>query len=181
MAKKKSEAFEKQNLVILILLIIFFILTILLYFIFNINLLDYSKSENNSSQIIVNEVIDGDTFKLSSGETIRLICIDAPEQNKKGYEESKEFLSSLILNKEVRLEKDISNIDSYGRLLRYVYVNITENSCAFEPPNPNEFSNQTCISSDIKEIFVNKEIIKNNHGTLFPYGNDTKRCSEIAN
>lgn len=183
MAKKRSEAFEKQNMFILIMLIIFFILTILLYFIFNIFSLDNKSVSENSPQITVSKVIDGDTFELSSGETVRLICIDAPEKNKKGYEESKQFLSNLILNRQVRLEKDSSETDSYGRLLRYVYINITTDSCSFEPSNPSEISDQTCTGSDIKtkEIFVNKEIIKNGHGTLFPYKNNTKRCSEIAN
>ena len=161
--KKKSEAFERQNIAILVILIIFFILTISLYFIFNISLLDYSKSENNSnsdnnpSQIIVSRVIDGDTFELSSGEIIRLICIDSPEKTQKGYEEANQFLSDLILNKEPRLEKDVSDKDEYGRLLRYVYVNDSN-----------------------KEVFVNKELVKQGYATVFPYGNDTKRCNEIA-
>jgi len=167
MAKKKSEAFQKQNLIILIVLVIFFILTISLYFIFNISSLDSSKSEGNSvsensnSQIIASRIIDGDTFESSSGETVRLICVDTPEQNKKGYEEAKQFLSNLILNKQVRLEKDVSDKDEYGRLLRYVYFNFS-------------------IPSYEKEIFINKEIVKQSYGVLFPYGNDTKRCNEIA-
>lgn len=186
MAKKKSEAFQKQNLLILVLLIIFFILTISLYFIFNVFSLDYSKQDNkpknNFSQIIVSRIIDGDTFEISSGETVRLICVDTPEKNKKGYEEAKQFLSDLILNKQVRLEKDNSETDSYGRLLRYAYVNITSDSCSFEPPKQNELSDQTCVGSttNTKEVFVNREIVKKGYGVIFSYGNDTKKCSEIA-
>ena len=157
MVKKKSEAFEKQNLVILILLIVFFILTISLYFVFKITSLDYSSPDTNDSKIIVSEVIDGDTFKLSSGETVRLICVDAPEKNTKGYEEAKKFLSDLILNKEVRLEKDVSEIDAYGRLLRYVYLNESG-----------------------EDIFVNKEIVRAGYGEPWPYGNDTAKCGEIG-
>ncbi|MBU7046251.1 MAG: hypothetical protein HXS54_07400 [Theionarchaea archaeon] len=44
-------------------------------------------------------VIDGDTFKLESGETVRLIGIDAPELSQPGDEESREYLTQLILNK----------------------------------------------------------------------------------
>ncbi|MFA5724265.1 MAG: thermonuclease family protein [Candidatus Pacearchaeota archaeon] len=178
--KKKSEAFEKQNLAILVLLLVFFILTLSLYFVFKISLLDYSKPNINSSEIIVSEIIDGDTFKLSSGETVRLICVDAPEKNKKGYEEAKVFLSDLILNKQVRLEKDISDKDSYGRLLRYVYVEMPSLGCSFEPSTLGELSDETCVGISTNEVFVNKEIVKNNYGILFSYGNDTKRCSEIA-
>lgn len=160
---KKSEAFEKQNLIILILLLIFFMITLSFYFIFDVSSKEYSSESNNStdSSLIVTKIIDGDTFEISSGETVRLICIDTPEQNQKGYDESKSFLSQLILNKQIRLEKDVSNTDSYGRLLRYVYVN-----------SSSESSN--------KEIFINKELVKNGYATLFPYGNDTKRCNEIA-
>ncbi|MEK6859239.1 MAG: thermonuclease family protein [Nanoarchaeota archaeon] len=162
---KKSEAFEKQNLAILIILLIFFMITIAFYFIFNVSLKDnainknetINQSQNNST--IASRIIDGDTFELASGEIIRLICIDAPEKNKNGFDESRQFLSDLILNRQIRLEKDVSDKDSYGRLLRYVYVN--------------------SISQQNEEIFVNKELVKQGYAALFPYGNDTKRCNEI--
>ncbi len=105
----------------------------------------------------VERVIDGDTFVLNTGEKVRLICIDAPELGKKGGEEAKEFLKRLIEGKEVVLEKDISERDAYGRLLRYVYV---------------MEGNET--------IFVNKELVKRGQAEIFRYGNDTKRCDEIA-
>jgi endonuclease YncB( thermonuclease family) len=110
-----------------------------------------SKIEISNNTVI--EVIDGDTFKLANNETVRLICVDTPEKGKNGYEEAKIFLSSLVLNKEIILQKDISDKDAYGRLLRYVYVG---------------------------DIFVNKEIVSNKYGAVFRYGNDTSRCNEIV-
>jgi len=68
------------------------------------------------------EVIDGDTFKIKAGETVRLIGIDAPDSGSCYAEEAKNFLVDLVLYKQVRLEKDISNKDQYGRLLRYVIL-----------------------------------------------------------
>ncbi len=102
----------------------------------------------------VTRVIDGDTFELYSGDKVRLICIDAPELSEEKGEESKLYLESLILNKEVTLEKDTNDKDQYNRLLRYVFVN---------------------------ETFVNKEMVKNNHAEIFRYKEDTKRCDEIEN
>ena len=68
------------------------------------------------------EVIDGDTIVLSNNEHVRLIGINTPESDRYFYEEAKEVLKGLVLNKNVRLEKDVDDRDTYGRLLRYVYL-----------------------------------------------------------
>lgn len=81
----------------------------------------------------VTRVIDGDTFVIADGSqkglTIRLTGVDAPEtrrtRNKEiGYfaQESKKYLSDLILNKRVRLEYDVDTFDIYKRTLAYVYM-----------------------------------------------------------
>lgn len=121
-------------------------------------LISYPSEQGEINENSVLEVIDGDTFKLWNGEIVRLICVDAPEKGKIGYEEAKEFLSFLILSKEVRLEKDVSDKDEYGRLLRYVYV----------------------IEKNNDEVFVNKEIVQQGYAEVFIYGNDTAKCGEIA-
>lgn len=84
-----------------------------------------SKETNNTEPDIeykVIEVIDGDTLVLSNNEHVRLIGINTPESERYYYEEAKEVLKLLVLNKNVRLEKDVDDRDTYGRLLRYVYV-----------------------------------------------------------
>jgi micrococcal nuclease len=68
------------------------------------------------------EVIDGDTLVLSNNEHVRLIGINTPESERYFYGEAKEVLKLLVLNKNVRLEKDVDDRDTYGRLLRYVYI-----------------------------------------------------------
>ena len=136
-----------------ILSIIIFIALIILA-IYIINLEDYKESSEEG--IYVSKVIDGDTFEMSDNSIIRLLCVDAPERGKTGYKEAKDFLTDMILDKEVRLEKDISEEDEYGRLLRYVYVNI----------------------SNI-EIFVNQQIVQEEYGKIFRYGDDTSKCDEI--
>ncbi len=67
-------------------------------------------------------VIDGDTFRLETGETVRLIGIDAPELSQPGGGESCEYLTRLILNKGITLKKGYEDKDKYNRLLRFVYI-----------------------------------------------------------
>lgn len=86
----------------------------------------------NREKAQVTQVIDGDTVKLSDGRTLRYIGIDTPESvdprkpvqcfAKEASEKNKE----LVLNKEIEMEKDVSETDRYGRLLRYVYVQVGE-------------------------------------------------------
>jgi len=78
---------------------------------------------------------------------VRYIGIDTPERNQAYYEKAKQINRELVHNKEVRLEKDITNKDRYGRLLRYVYINDT---------------------------FVNAEIVKRGYAYSKAYPPDTK-------
>jgi len=80
---------------------------------------------------LVIRVIDGDTIEVDIDGTIykiRYIGIDAPELDDKRAEfcalaqEATRLNRELVEEKTVRLEKDISETDKYGRLLRYVYV-----------------------------------------------------------
>lgn len=70
-------------------------------------------------------VVDGDTLVLLNGRVVRLVGIDTPEYDKYYYEEAAERLAELVEGRNVTLERDASNVDNYGRLLRYVYVNDT--------------------------------------------------------
>ena len=75
----------------------------------------------------VARVIDGDTFELADKDTsagsvrevVRLTGIDAPEEGECFYKESKEALQKLVEGKEVELRKDVTDVDDFGRLLRY--------------------------------------------------------------
>jgi len=82
----------------------------------------------NLEQSTVTRVVDGDTIKLEDGRTLRYIGIDTPETvaPQKPVEcfgqEASEFNRNLVEGKSVWLEKDVSETDRYGRLLRYVYL-----------------------------------------------------------
>lgn len=70
-------------------------------------------------KVIVARAIDGDTVVLNDGRTIRLVNINTPERNERGYDEAKEFLQTLE-NKTVFLEN--RGVEKYGRGLGVLYV-----------------------------------------------------------
>lgn len=103
-----------------------------------------------SSYTSVTKVIDGDTIQISSGEKIRYIGMDTTEVYPVVQcfsEEAKKANENLVLGKEVRLEKDISETDKYGRLLRYVYVG---------------------------DIFVNDKLVREGYAKVATYPPDVK-------
>jgi hypothetical protein len=71
------------------------------------------------------EVVDGDTLTVRMEgvlEPVRLIGIDAPEREECLAEEAADRLGELVRAGPVTLEKDVSERDRFGRLLRYVWV-----------------------------------------------------------
>jgi endonuclease YncB( thermonuclease family) len=83
--------------------------------------------EIQNYNMTVTEVIDGDTFYLGNGDKIRMLGINTPESGKPYSQEATEFLTSMLMGKEVTLVNDSKNddSDSYGRLLSHVYINDT--------------------------------------------------------
>lgn len=86
-------------------------------------------------------VVDGDTIVVNINNedfTVRLIGIDAPEsvacedyleksgkENSEAGKEASEYTSFLLSNYDyVYLQKDVSDEDRYGRLLRYVWLEV---------------------------------------------------------
>ncbi|MCB9728132.1 MAG: thermonuclease family protein [Deltaproteobacteria bacterium] len=72
------------------------------------------------------EVIDGDTIRLETGETIRYIGVDTPETTSGKAEcfgsEAVDRNIELVLGKDVVLEYDVECTDRFGRNLAYVYA-----------------------------------------------------------
>lgn len=74
------------------------------------------------------KVIDGDTIKLDTGQTVRYIGMDTPEMGKTPQcfaSEATQKNKELVEGKEIYLEKDVSEVDKYNRLLRYIWVGDT--------------------------------------------------------
>ena len=87
---------------------------------------DCNPNLANQQEYKITKVIDGDTvtIKYQDGTTdrLRLLSINAPEKDECYGKESKKALEKIIKNKELRFDKDISGVDIYGRLLRYITI-----------------------------------------------------------
>lgn len=70
-------------------------------------------------------VVDGDTVRLDDGRQVRLVQIDAPEAGSECFgRDATRALIALAKGERVMLERDpaLDDVDTYGRLLRYVFV-----------------------------------------------------------
>lgn len=95
----------------------------------------------------ITKVVDGDTVVLENGEIVRYIGVDSPEGRDCFFNEAKVANEKLVLNQEVQLEKDISEVDKYGRLLRYIWIN---------------------------DILVNEQLVKDGFAVVSTYPPDVK-------
>lgn len=111
-------------------------------------------------QATVSRVIDGDTIELETGEKVRYIGVDTPETKHPNKpvqcfgREAAQKNKELVEGKEILLEKDVSETDRYGRLLRYIYL-----------PNP---------EATDEAIFVNELLIEQGFAQVITYPPDVK-------
>ena len=93
----------------------------------NIDSQQGNSSAVETDGVLVTRVVDGDTIEIEGGQKVRYIGIDTPEvaDPRKPVQcfgkEASNKNKDLVEGKRVRLEKDVSETDKYGRLLRYVY------------------------------------------------------------
>jgi endonuclease YncB( thermonuclease family) len=83
------------------------------------------KSVPDREIAYVTQVIDGDTIEVflnEEAQRLRYIGIDSPEIGMPYSDEAKEANRGLVEGQVVELEGDVTDIDQYGRLLRYVYL-----------------------------------------------------------
>ena len=114
---------------------------------------------------LVERVIDGDTIILDNEEKVRYIGINAPElPNGCFAQEAADENKRLVEGKQVRLEKDVSETDNYGRLLRYVYLLMVE------AQSPQE----------VEPLFVNDYLVRNGYAYDFPYEPDEKYREQFS-
>ena len=115
--------------------------------------------EVKQGTFLVIRVIDGDTIELENGQRVRYIGIDTPEtvDPRKAVQcfgvEATHRNKQLVEGKRVRLEKDVSKTDKYGRLLRYVYVG---------------------------DVFVNQELVERGYAHASTYPPDVKFQSQFT-
>lgn len=82
-----------------------------------------------STWATVTAVLDGDTIRVGSGRTVRLIGVDTPEEARRGRPaepyaaEATAFTRRMLLGRRVRLEVPPEDpVDAYGRTLAYVFL-----------------------------------------------------------
>ena len=151
----KANSFGKSKSRILFPAIGLFLVLIGVYLIFPVNNSvvivpgQSPSSLQNSAVATITKVIDGDSVVLSTGEEVRYIGIDAPEVQSGGCfaTEAAKANSDLVLGKEIKLSKDASETDKYGRLLRYVYVD---------------------------GVFINDYLVRNGYAKVMTISPDTK-------
>jgi micrococcal nuclease len=95
-----------------------------LLFLINYKFLDNKITEFLDEEDIrnVERAIDGDTIVVGNNTHVRLLGINTPEKGEFYYQEAKDFLSNLTLNKTVKLEYGKDKQDLYGRTLAYIIL-----------------------------------------------------------
>jgi len=79
--------------------------------------------EGEVAQVV--EIIDGDTIDViidGEEQRVRYVGINTPERDEPCYAAATTANEDLVMGRTVRLVRDVSDTDRYGRLLRYVYV-----------------------------------------------------------
>jgi micrococcal nuclease len=77
---------------------------------------------------LVTKVTDGDTIELSDGRTVRYLNLNTPElglgekPDQCFAQEAKKINEDLVLGKRVHLKLDVNEMDRFGRVLAYVFV-----------------------------------------------------------
>lgn len=115
--------------------------------------------EKQEMLLKVEKVVDGDTIKLENGEVVRYIGIDTPETVHPSEpvqcfgKEASDKNKDLVEGKLVKLEKDITDRDKYGRLLRYVWVG---------------------------DLFVNDYLVREGYAYVYTYPPDVKYSEQFV-
>ena len=160
--------------------IFFLIVLVLMFFAVNYKFLDNAIiGFLEESEIgIVNRVVDGDTL-IINGNSTRLLSINTPEKGERYYNEAKNFLSEITLNKTVKLEYFGDKYDQYGRTLAYIILN--ETNINIEQVR-NGFANLYIYNSDKYTIELKKaweHCLKNNKYLCEKSNNECAECVEL--
>lgn len=125
------------------------------------------NSTVDSSKFIeakVTRIVDGDTIVVNIQGTekkVRMIGMNTPESTtkiEKFGKEASNYTTQKLTDKTVYLEKDVNETDKYGRLLRYVWLEI-----------PNEITETT-----IKEKMFNAILVIEGYAQVATYPPDIK-------
>ena len=103
-------------------------------------LLVLASQSLHAEQLVVKKVSSGERVKLSSGEKVRYIGVDAPADGDFFFEECRQANKNLVGGKQITIEYDVRRKDGDGNLLGYVYAG---------------------------DAFVNAQLLKNGFGIVY--------------
>ena len=120
------------------------------------------EANTSYEKVRVTRVVDGDTLILEvegENQRCRLIGMDCPEAGTAEGDAATQFTESLVSpGQYVYLEKDVSEVDRYERLLRYVWLELP-------------------ASGSVEEVgtnMLNGILVKEGHALVKRYEPDTK-------
>lgn len=125
-----------------------------------------NKEEDSFQKAKVTKVIDGDTIKVDiDGKVykVRFIGINCPEigENEEFFgKEAYEFSKEKLDDREIFLQKDVSETDKYGRLLRYVWLE-----------KPKDLNNPS--KDEIRDLSINGILVREGYAKANYYPPDT--------
>lgn len=114
------------------------------------------SEDSELTQAVVQRVIDGDTIVLTTGERVRFIGVDAPEIGEEGADEATQFVRDLIDGQTIWLEADDRDVDAFGRLRRYIWLQ--------EPTDVND-------EQQIRSYMLNAMMLEEGHAVVAIFGN----------
>ena len=85
-----------------------------------------------AKNMLVRNVLDGDTLQLEDGRKVRFLNMDTPETVKRNYPvmchgpEASTFVKTMLSNKKVTITSDKETVDQYGRTLAFVFLEGTD-------------------------------------------------------
>lgn len=133
-----------------------------------------------NKKYIVKKVFDGDTILLSNNKKVRLLGIDAFEHDQNIYGlNGKDFLTMLLLNRNVCIETDIQKNDIYGRTLGYVFIAMSETTKQSQANLRKLSGIATPRSARLAMTFINEEILKNGYGILYDFPPNIKYIDKL--
>ncbi|MBQ6585865.1 MAG: thermonuclease family protein [Coriobacteriales bacterium] len=114
-------------------------------------------------RVTVIQVADGDTLVIEheggGQDRVRLIGIDCPEYNTPEGKDAATYVRMLLPEgSSVWLQKDVSEVDRYGRLLRYVWIE--------QPANTGD--------DEARAKMLNALLLENGHAIARGYEPDTR-------
>lgn len=142
--------------------LLLFALIAIVYFFIN-NPLNHSTDYEYGKVVYV---VDGDTADVlidNKKYRVRFIGMDTPEYNPRRNisdyygKEAFEYSKQTLKNKHVYLEKDVSETDKYGRLLRYVWLELPKDS---KKPTSDEIENQMFNAILVRDGYARVKVYK---------------------